>query len=190
MLRNRRSADHTSDLSPTRFPELVLTDFKALVKDDARAMTLVCELLDVYSMRVAIAHWQGRIAPVFDVAGNLLLVDVEGGVEQRRSSVVFDRDAPRLRVEQLARSGADVLICGAISWPLEMALRSVRVKVISQTCGEIETVLEAFIRGKLANQAFLMPGCPSRRQAARMRRRGCSKGGRAGARNVERSHDG
>jgi predicted Fe-Mo cluster-binding NifX family protein len=130
-------------------------------------------------MRVAIAHWQGRVAPVFDVAGRLLLVDVEGGVEQGRRNVVIDSDAPRSRVKQLAESGADVLICGAISWPLETALRTARVRVIPQTCGEVETILETFISGKLSNHAFLMPGCPHRRQAARMRQRRGSITGRS-----------
>lgn len=114
---------------------------------------------------------------MYDVAGNLLLVDFEGGIEQGRRNVVFKGDAFRVRVEQLAESGADVLICGAISWPLETALRTARVKVIPQTCGEIETVLEAFIRGRLPNHDFLMPGCSGRLQAARMRRRGGSKKG-------------
>ena len=32
-------------------------------------------LMAISVMKVAIAHWQGRISPVFDVAGALLLVD-------------------------------------------------------------------------------------------------------------------
>jgi len=33
-------------------------------------------LMGISVMKVAIPHWQGRISPVFDVAGALLLVDV------------------------------------------------------------------------------------------------------------------
>ena len=123
-------------------------------------------------MKVAIAHWQGRIAPVFDVARNMLLVDVRGDVEQGRRHVVFEGQGLRSRVRQLVESGVDVLICGAISWPLEVAVRTARVNVLPQTCGEVETVLDAFLCGGLPDRAFLMPGCPCGRKAAHRRRRG------------------
>ena len=126
-------------------------------------------------MRVAIPHWQGRVSPVFDVAGNVLLVDVADGKEQARRNVAVEAEQPQTRASLLAGHGATVLICGAISWPLEMALASAGIEVIPQTCGDIEQVLAAFINGQLQQDAFLMPGCCGRRRQFRAR---CRRGRR------------
>ena len=123
-------------------------------------------------MKVAIPHWQGRISPVFDVAANVLVVEIADGVEQARQEVAFDAEDPQVRAQRLAQTGADVLVCGAISWPLEMALSAAGIDVIPQTCGDVEQVLAAFVLGQLQQNAFLMPGCCGRRRQFRARRRG------------------
>src|SRR3989339_815308 len=38
-------------------------------------------------MRIAIAHWQGRVSPVFDVSDQLFLIDIENGREQMRQGI-------------------------------------------------------------------------------------------------------
>ncbi len=118
-------------------------------------------------MKVAIPHWRGRISPVFDVAGSVLVIDVADGVEQARQDVALEAEEPRARAERLAQTGTNVLVCGAISWPMEMALSAKGIKVIPQTCGEVEQVLAAFIGGQLGQDAFLMPGCCGRRRRFR-----------------------
>ena len=122
-------------------------------------------------MKVAIPHWQGRISPVFDVAGNVLIVEIDGGVERSRQDVAFDVEEPQARAARLVETAADVLVCGAISRPLEMALAAAGVEVVSQTCGEVEEVLLALVSGRLRDDAFLMPGCRGRRRRYRGRRR-------------------
>ena len=124
-------------------------------------------------MRVAISHWQGRVSPVFDVAGNVLLVDVADGREQARENVAINAAQPQARVSLLSEHGAKVLICGAISWPLEMAVSAAGIEVIPQTCGDVESVLAAFINGRLQQDEFLMPGCCGRRRRFRVR---CRRG--------------
>ncbi len=124
-----------------------------------------------YVMKVAIPHWQGRVSPVFDVAGNVLVVEVDDGVEQARRDVVFDVEDPQGRTARLTESGANVLVCGAISRPLETAISAAGIEVIPQTCGDMECVLAAFIGGRLDQGAFLMPGCCGRRRQLRARRR-------------------
>ena len=121
-------------------------------------------------MKVAIPHWLGRISPVFDVAANVLVVDIDGGVERARGDVAFDVEDPHGRAARLRETGANVLICWAISWPLEMAVSAAGIEVIPQTCGEVERVLAAFLDGRLNQGAFLMPGCCGRRRQFRMRR--------------------
>jgi len=127
-------------------------------------------------MRVAIPHWQGRVSPVFDVAGRVLLIDIAGAKEQARQEVVVDSTEPGARANLLVDHGATVLICGAISWTLERILGAAGVEVISQICGDVEQILAAFLDGRLDQNRYLMPGCRGR--GRRFRRRG--RGGNTG----------
>jgi predicted Fe-Mo cluster-binding NifX family protein len=115
-------------------------------------------------MRVAIPISDGRISPVFDSARRLVLVDVDNGREVRRTEEGLEEPELAPRARRVAELGADVLICGAISRPLEAMLLSVGVEVVPQTCGQAEDVLRAFVSGQLTEQAFLMPGCCGRRR--------------------------
>ncbi len=124
-------------------------------------------------MKVAIAVFDGRISPVFDAARRLMLVDIENGREVRRTEQVVEEAELGPRAWRVAEFGADVLICGAISRPLETMLLSAGVEVIPQACGQVEDVLRAFMSGQLTEQAFMMPGCCGRRRRFR--------GGRSGA---------
>jgi predicted Fe-Mo cluster-binding NifX family protein len=120
-------------------------------------------------MNVAIPHCRGRVSPVFDVARNILVIETDGQVELGRRDAVISAEDPPTRAARLAETGADVLICGAISRPMEIAVVATGIDVILQTCGEVETVLDAFLQGRLHRDAYRMPGCCGRR---RRRRRG------------------
>ena len=122
-------------------------------------------------MKVAISTWDDRISPVFDVARRLLVVDIEGDAEIGRGDVIVGEIAAATRAKQLADLGVNVLICGAISRPLEQMLVSAGVTVMPHTCGPVEDVLRAFMSGQLTEHAFLMPGCCGRRGRFRGRRR-------------------
>jgi len=138
-------------------------------------------LLNPLMMRVAIPTWSGTISPVFDVARRLLLVDIEGGKELRRREEPVDETDIASRAMHVARLGVDLLICGAISRPLEMILISEGAQVIPHTCGSVEDVLRAYVSGTFTEQAFLMPGCCGRRRRTWARgRRGRRGFGRQG----------
>lgn len=122
-------------------------------------------------MKVAIPQWQDRVSPVFDVASNLLVADVAAGVAHNRHTVRLNSENVQRRVNSLVELGVDVLICGAISWPLELALSNAGVEVVPQTCGEVERVLDAFAAGQWGKDAFLMPGCCGRRRRFRKQSR-------------------
>jgi len=113
---------------------------------------------------VALSVWLGRISPVFDVAKNLLLVSVDGQESVGRElRPIGPLDMPG-RARRVSELGVDVLICGAISRPLESLLTAAGVRVLPQTCGPVEEVLKAFLAGRLDDGAFLMPGCCGRRR--------------------------
>jgi len=118
-------------------------------------------------MKIAIPHWQGRISPVFDVAAHVLIVEIDGARELNRREATFDVEEPRARAAQLVAADTNILICGALSGPLATALSAVDIEVFSHICGDMESVLTAFVEGRLNQDVFLMPGCCGHRRRAR-----------------------
>ncbi len=128
-------------------------------------------LAGVLVMRIAIPSWQGRVSPVLDTAGAILLVELARDGRRSRAETSLPVTDVFERAKSLVDLGPDVLICGALSWPLEVALRSAGIRVIPHTCGQVEQVLSAFLDGRLDQGAFLMPGCCGRRRGFGARRR-------------------
>jgi len=126
------------------------------------------------NMNLALSHCYGRIAPVFDVAENMLLVDIEDGREQSRVDVSLRYGEPYSRAAEVASHKAEVLICGAISAPLEYALHSMDIQVIGFLCGSVQEVLDAYVSGSLSTaHTFTMPGCIARPDRFRGSRKRC-----------------
>lgn len=117
----------------------------------------------------------GRVSPVLDVAQRLLVVDVGDDAAAARHEVSLSGGSLAGRVKHIRAAGVEVLICGAVSWPLEAALAAAGVRVVPQVCGNVDDVLGAYLTGRLTQTAFLMPGCCGRR-----RYRGRRGGGRGG----------
>ncbi len=115
-------------------------------------------------MKIAIPQWQGRVSPVLDAAANLLIVEATDGQGCWGGELHLAAADPIERAQEIGREGADVLICGALSWPLEAALSSAGIRVVSHICGSVDAVLEAFLGDSLGRNAFVMPGCCGRRR--------------------------
>lgn len=109
---------------------------------------------------------------MLDVARRFLLLEVDPRQRTTRREVSIEALDPVTRVQQIAALRAQVLICGAVSRPLESMLVSAGVRVIPNTCGEVDEVVAAFLAGRLTDGAFLMPGCTGRRRGHRRRHRG------------------
>lgn len=114
-------------------------------------------LLD--NMKIAIAYWQDRISPVFDVSDRLCLIDIEDGKEVKRENRILTSRDPFNRAREVSGLDADVLICGAVSRTLEMALIIAGVRVAGFLCGDLDNVVSAFLCGQLTGSSFFMPGC-------------------------------
>lgn len=122
-------------------------------------------------MRIAVPDWQGRVSPVFDVAEQVLLVDLDDQVESSRRTEPLGSTAPHNRARRLAELGVDVIVCGAISWRLEALLTSGGIRVMPLVCGAVEEIVRAFREGTLEDERFAMPGCCRKRRHAHNRRR-------------------
>lgn len=113
-------------------------------------------------MIAAFPIWNDRIAPVFDVAGLLLLLETSSGVVLNRREVPLARALPMEKAMDLQQLGVEELVCGAISRPMEIALTSRGIRVIPFVAGDLAGVVRAWLAGTLPCDAFAMPGCCGR----------------------------
>jgi predicted Fe-Mo cluster-binding NifX family protein len=118
-------------------------------------------------MKLAITVWNKRIAPVFDSAGSVLLLELDDDERLNPDLVDLRQSDLRRRVEILKDHTVGELICGAISREAERMVLEQGISVHSFIAGDIETVLQAWKQGALERSEFSMPGC-----ACRHRRRG------------------
>jgi predicted Fe-Mo cluster-binding NifX family protein len=111
-------------------------------------------------MKVAIPNWQGRVSPVFDVARQLLVADIQAGEVRSRQAIPLVIADPMARAGVLAGLGVEVLVCGVISRVVSHALASAGIEIVPHRCGDVESVLAEYAAGTLARSPdLLMPGC-------------------------------
>ena len=110
-------------------------------------------------MRAVFTIWNERIAPVFDVAGQALVVIVENGGTLPEEGLVLPAGSALAKVASLAQARADVLICGAISRPTCLAAKACGIEVHSFIAGTVREVIEAWLEGRIEESVFAMPGC-------------------------------
>jgi predicted Fe-Mo cluster-binding NifX family protein len=125
--------------------------------------------------RVAIPAWQDRVSPVFDTAGSVVVVDVEGGTPTARLAVELPDGTLQTRVSRLAENNVDVLLCGAVSRPLHEMLEAAGIAVTPFLLGPVDELIRAFIEDRLSEPRFIMPGCCGRRRRHRGGRRARTK---------------
>ncbi len=128
-------------------------------------------------MRAAITIWDGRVAPVFDVCRQALVLTVIDGVAVTRTVESLESPTPELKLERLRELGIETLVCGAISEPLQHELSQRGVTVIGFVAGDLEEVEHGFLLGRLPSRGLSMPGCGGRRRRLRGGRGGGGRGG-------------
>lgn len=106
-------------------------------------------------MKVAITEWQGRIAPVFDVAGTAWILGDDG----EKTSISLPETCAQRKLDLLKEHGVTVLICGAISRRVQDYAESLNLRVNPFISGELDEVWEAWKSGSLNQACYAMPGC-------------------------------
>jgi predicted Fe-Mo cluster-binding NifX family protein len=117
-------------------------------------------------MRLAIPTRKDRISPVFDSAGQILVIDLEEWKELSRCVAPLPEGSLAGRVARLKELAVVVLICGGISRTLRQMIEADGIRVYPWTAGNVEEVLEAYRQGKLNEAEWLMPGCGDRERRA------------------------
>jgi len=121
---------------------------------------LRCEL---YKPRVimitAFTYWNTRIAPVFDTARQLYLVESDNKMIVKESTIQLPEDLPAEKILRLLELGVSTLVCGAISKAMYGLVAARGIHVVPFVAGELTEVSRAWLEGRLANPLFTMPGC-------------------------------
>jgi len=127
-------------------------------------------------MKVAVTVFEGSISTVCDFCNRLWLFDIEEGEPRNRSTVSFESSLWPARVHQLKGLDVRVLLCGALSRPLERMLQMAGIEVIPWLCGPVEEILRAYLRGGLPVARFSLPGCSRQGESPQGRGvRGCGR---------------
>ena len=144
-------------------------------------------------MKTAFAYWDNRIAPVFDTARQIHVVEAESGQIVSETQEALSEDLPVQKTLRLVELGISTLVCGAISRPMHGLVAAYGIQVVPFVAGDLREVIRAWISGNFERDAFAMPGCCGRGRRRRMcginkeefemngkRRGGTGKGGGQG----------
>ena len=132
-------------------------------------------------MKLCLTVWENRISQVFDSARMVLIADVQNGELRKKSYELFRSELPQCRAATLSTLHVKVLICGAISQVCANMIDAYSIRIISFVTGEVDKVLDAYLKGILLAPNFQMPGCRHKgmrlkgRHGRRHSRQSCNK---------------
>lgn len=112
-------------------------------------------------MKTAFTVWNDRIAPLFDVAGKIHVVESKAGTITAHTRVCFDDPLPALKVRRLADLGVQMLVCGAISRSARNMVTAYGIELVAYINGDLDTVIKAWQHDQLRTDVLRMPGCNS-----------------------------
>ena len=113
-------------------------------------------------MKLALAVWDDLVSPLLDTAGHLAVFEVNNGQVVSREDSTLTESCIVRRAAAMADTGAEVIICGAVSNALMFQLGARGIKLIPWIAGKANEVVAAFLDGELPSERFLMPGSNSR----------------------------
>ena len=110
-------------------------------------------------MKIAIPVWDNHVSTVLDFSNRLIIVNCDSGSIGERSSAGFGESSIIEKVARLRDLGVNVLLCGAVSGPLERMILASGIVVIPFLRGTVDEVLDAYLQDRLVDERFALPGC-------------------------------
>ncbi|MCL6560250.1 MAG: hypothetical protein K6U74_15945 [Firmicutes bacterium] len=98
-------------------------------------------------MKIAVTRWSSRVAPLFDTAREILLVDIVAKKIVKRVEIEISGIRPFSRAVFLHELGVEVLLCGGISEFILRQLHALNIEVVPWAFGDVEGVINAYLRG-------------------------------------------
>jgi hypothetical protein len=115
-------------------------------------------------MKTAFPFWENRIAPVFDTAQQVYIVEMEFGRIVREGQESLTGDLPVQKALRLTDLGVGTLICGAISRPLQEMVIGCGIRVVPFVSGDLHEMIQAWFSRGFDRRVYAMPGCFGRRR--------------------------
>jgi len=112
------------------------------------------------TMRVAIAVWQNRVAPVFDVCQKIKIFDPDEQIAHPQT-LDFSRLSLAQRLKTLSDSGVKILVCNGISLFLQACLQANSIMVLKDKFGSEEEILKSIKNQDLIKQSKENRSCRS-----------------------------
>jgi predicted Fe-Mo cluster-binding NifX family protein len=136
-------------------------------------------------MNIAIPTFRSRVSPRFDLAASLLIVQVQGNRILGRGEERLDNIYGWRRVRFLTSRNVNVVLCGGIRRCDYFAIVDSGIDVYAGLMGEIDDVLEGFLRGDIVTNGngHALPGRGWQQARWRGGRRGPGRGRGRGPRN-------
>ncbi len=110
-------------------------------------------------MKLAVPVWNDCVSTVLDFADCLLVADCDSGSVRNRFQIDFAGTAGAEKVVHLKNLGIQVLLCGAVSRPLERMIAAAGIEIIPFLRGHADAVINAYLSGHLYEPGFMLPGC-------------------------------
>jgi predicted Fe-Mo cluster-binding NifX family protein len=117
-------------------------------------------------MKLALSVFKDCISTVFDSADQLLIVEADTANPDKRTLLKFVATDPAARAAELKNRGVDVLICGAISRPMQALIMAQGIIVHPFVRGEVHAIITAYRNNTLGLPVFSLPGCRRRAMGA------------------------
>jgi len=115
-------------------------------------------------MKIAVAVWKNRISPLLDSASMLLIAKIESGSIISRRYETFQSEVLSSKAIRIHTMGVKVVICGAVSHFLANMIEAYGIRIIPFVAGDVNQVLDTYLKGNLPTPKFQMPGCRIRRR--------------------------
>ena len=117
--------------------------------------------------KTAFSYWDHRIAPVFDTAQQLYVVETDRGGIVDQNQALLTEELPVQKALRLVEWNISTLVCGAISRPMYELVAAYGIRIIPFVAGELDEIIQAWQQNRLLQEAFAMPGCCGRRRGLR-----------------------
>lgn len=108
--------------------------------------------------RTAVPVFMGRVSPVLDTCGQLVVVESGGKEAITRRTIPMKGGSLSERARELRKLGVGVIICGAVSDAFFNLLSESDIEVVCSIAGRVDDVIDAYCNGALEQARFRMPG--------------------------------
>lgn len=100
-------------------------------------------------MKIAICQLKGRVSPRFNHSAEIVTVVIENGRILEKKIVGLSVLEPFELAEFLTGLDVEGVICGGVKEECRQMLRWKRIRLIDNVIGNVDAVLERFMKGEL-----------------------------------------